>query len=325
MCDNGGMSEQPPEQPSAALVAAELSRCRQRGLADLDLSTRNQEPVVAGRTEHLAQDYLTSKGLVRYGRIAQIRRLLQDGLAAYAERGNEEESRFISRLFFDPSGVNPPRRPGILLTEAERESGLADDQLAEYRRNAFARFAAFLVDFVAETTLEDAQHEGEGAETTSGAPVNGHAQKSPLLLMAIGIAGLVVAASAVTVELITNSHGTPSQPTVSPSRQSTSSPPYISGKTYTEETGEFGSPTFTDPHNPAVTGVRVKPYEKVKISCKVLAPTIPSISPDGYWYRIASPPWNNKYYSAANTYLNGDKIGAPALHNTDFKVPDCPS
>jgi hypothetical protein len=62
----------------------------------------------------------------------------------------------------------------------------------------------------------------------------------------------------------------------------------------------------------------------VQVACKVLAPTIPSTSPDGYWYRLAGGLWNGDY-AVANTFFNGDPIGGPYTHNTDFNVPDCPS
>jgi hypothetical protein len=61
----------------------------------------------------------------------------------------------------------------------------------------------------------------------------------------------------------------------------------------------------------------------VQVSCKVYDPTIVSVNPDGYWYRIASGPWNNAYYSPANTFMNGDPYGGPYTHNTDFAVPNC--
>lgn len=60
------------------------------------------------------------------------------------------------------------------------------------------------------------------------------------------------------------------------------------------------------------------------MSCKVLDPSIPSVSPDGYWYRIASPPWNDEFHAAANTFTNGDVLGNPnGTHFTDVRVPDC--
>ena len=63
----------------------------------------------------------------------------------------------------------------------------------------------------------------------------------------------------------------------------------------------------------------------VNVSCKVYDPYIASVNPDGYWYRIASSPWNNELLSPANTFMNGDPWGGPYTHNTDFKVPDCGS
>ena len=70
-------------------------------------------------------------------------------------------------------------------------------------------------------------------------------------------------------------------------------------------------------------GPFISPASWVQVSCKVYDPTIQSVNPDGYWYRIASSPWNNQYYSPANTFMNGDPWGGPYTHNTDFSVPNC--
>jgi len=108
-------------------------------------------------------------------------------------------------------------------------------------------------------------------------------------------------------------------------RTTPTSPP-TSGETYAEQgDNKNGSATFTDPHHPYVTGVKIDYTQKVEVSCKVFAvpPGWDSVTPDGYWYRIASAPWNNKYYAIANTFLNGDSLNGPTMHNTDFSVPDC--
>jgi hypothetical protein len=68
-----------------------------------------------------------------------------------------------------------------------------------------------------------------------------------------------------------------------------------------------GSPTFTNPYAPSVSGVPVAFLEAVEVSCQVHAVTV-----DGNWYRIASPPWNNRYYAPANTFVSIDPT-----------VPDC--
>lgn len=95
-------------------------------------------------------------------------------------------------------------------------------------------------------------------------------------------------------------------------------------KPYKEQEGGDGANTFTNPYNLSGDGPKVEAGEWVEVSCKVYAPTIQSASPDGYWYRIASSPWNNAYYAIANTFLNGDILGHhPYTHNTDFNVPNC--
>lgn len=70
-------------------------------------------------------------------------------------------------------------------------------------------------------------------------------------------------------------------------------------------------------------GVKIAAAAYVQVSCKVYDPTIASVNPDGYWYRIATSPWNNAYYAAANTFMNGDPWNGPYNHPTDWNVPNC--
>jgi hypothetical protein len=102
---------------------------------------------------------------------------------------------------------------------------------------------------------------------------------------------------------------------------------YAGGVTYLETVNSSGGArVYADPDMPSgewLPGIANGAI--VRASCKVYAPSIPSVSPDGYWYRLASAPWNNEYYSPANSYLNGDTPGKRLTHNTDFNVPDCPS
>jgi hypothetical protein len=81
--------------------------------------------------------------------------------------------------------------------------------------------------------------------------------------------------------------------------------------------------TFTNYHNASGMVPAIASGQWVQVSCKVYDPTITSVKPDGYWYRIASAPWSSSYYSPANTFMNGDPYGGPYTHNTDFAVPDC--
>ena len=93
--------------------------------------------------------------------------------------------------------------------------------------------------------------------------------------------------------------------------------------THAEQQGHNGANTFSNTHTISGAGPRVSPGQIVNVSCKVLDTSAASISPDGYWYRLADSPWNNQYYAAANTFYNGDPINGPYTHNTDFSVPDC--
>ncbi len=97
-----------------------------------------------------------------------------------------------------------------------------------------------------------------------------------------------------------------------------------SAGSYTEQEGSRGANTFTDYHNASGIGPRLGANQSVTVSCKVHDPYIASVNPDGYWYRIATSPWNDQYYAAANTFWNGDVPGhLPYTHNTDWGIPDC--
>ena len=105
----------------------------------------------------------------------------------------------------------------------------------------------------------------------------------------------------------------PPGPTVTP----------VPPKTYAEQEGHYGANTFTNPYNASGIGPKIPAAAWVQVLCKVYAPQIQSANPDGYWYLIASSPWNNAYYAVANTFMNGDPWNGPYTHNTDFNVPNC--
>jgi hypothetical protein len=90
-----------------------------------------------------------------------------------------------------------------------------------------------------------------------------------------------------------------------------------------QETPNHPVNTFLNYHNASGMGTPIAAGQWVQVSCKVYDPYIASVNPDGYWYRIASSPWNNAYYAPANTFMNGDPYGGPYTHNTDFAVRDC--
>lgn len=113
-------------------------------------------------------------------------------------------------------------------------------------------------------------------------------------------------------------------PGAPPCASSPSQPPPPPPQTWMEqETPNHPVNTFTNYHNASGMGPPIAAGQWVEVSCRVYDPTIASVNPDGYWYRIASSPWSNSYYSPANTFMNGDPYGGPYTHNTDFSVPVC--
>ena len=137
----------------ASQVAGELARVRQRGLGNLDKKSHNQEPVKAEKLTRLADKHNEIRELRLHGRDALVRRLLQDSIAAYKDRGNEPEADFLSILFFDPKSRR--RSPRDLLKLAQKEYGPDDQQrFADKRRDIFERFSTFLIAYVQESVDE---------------------------------------------------------------------------------------------------------------------------------------------------------------------------
>jgi hypothetical protein len=99
-----------------------------------------------------------------------------------------------------------------------------------------------------------------------------------------------------------------------------------------QETFDHSVSTFSSPIDLSRPGPTVPAGRVVRVSCRIYAPSIVSVSPDGFWYRISSPPWDDRDYAPANTFLNGDSAnrflrGAKPqpgpVHNTDFAVATC--
>jgi hypothetical protein len=102
--------------------------------------------------------------------------------------------------------------------------------------------------------------------------------------------------------------------------------PGENAQSFKEVAGEGGASTYANPYTLSEPGEPVEPGQTVKVTCRVYAPEPPSVNPDGYWYRLASPPWNGQYYAPANSFWNGDIPGhRPYTHNTDKRVPVCES
>lgn len=102
--------------------------------------------------------------------------------------------------------------------------------------------------------------------------------------------------------------------------------PFAPDKTHTQianSSSSAGAKTFKDPRSLTGPGQNIANGNRVQVSCKIASPSAASVGI--YWYRIASPPWNNDYYSPANSFLNGGGLnGSPNDRDVDPAVPDCP-
>ncbi|WP_104523079.1 hypothetical protein [Blastococcus atacamensis] len=94
------------------------------------------------------------------------------------------------------------------------------------------------------------------------------------------------------------------------------------GRLRPETTGSLGANTFADPRTLQGQAQPIPPDTTVEVRCRYYAPSIPSVTPDGFWYLVDSGEWAGRW-SPANSFMNGDVKGEPTLHNTDFDVPVC--
>ena len=94
------------------------------------------------------------------------------------------------------------------------------------------------------------------------------------------------------------------------------------GTSRTELTGSIGAKTFADPRTLTAGGGAIPANTEIQVRCRYYAPSVPSVTPDGFWYLIESDQWNG-LWTPANSFMNGDVPGGPYFHNTDFDVPVC--
>lgn len=140
------------------------------------------------------------------------------------------------------------------------------------------------------------------------------------VIVAIGVlAG--IGASIVTIRGGFSVSGAQAPRTTAGSFRTTPKPP-PGGKSFVEIESTLGAPTFRTP-GPSGPGEKIPANARVRVACKTYAPTIGSASPRGYWYLIASKPWNDHYVSVANTFINGGSLSGPGVRYVDSRVPNC--
>ena len=102
-------------------VSNQLTAVRRRGIDDLELPVRGKI-VESPELNGLAASYCRVKAPSLRGRRPQIRALLEAGLDAYAEGGNEKESGFIRGLFFDPDADRMDAQQAKILLDSTKET-----------------------------------------------------------------------------------------------------------------------------------------------------------------------------------------------------------
>jgi hypothetical protein len=97
----------------------------------------------------------------------------------------------------------------------------------------------------------------------------------------------------------------------------------VAGGTFPEQAGTDGAETFRNPLMWAGHGQRVAGLQPVRVICRFYQPDASQTVFPGWWYLLATAPWNGQYYSPANSYLNGDPPQGPGVTYFDSGVPGC--
>lgn len=92
-----------------------------------------------------------------------------------------------------------------------------------------------------------------------------------------------------------------------------------------KETTGGATQTWTDYNNAGGhQGATVPAHKTVTVSCAVIGHTVQD--GDRHWYRIATPPWRNRFYASADAFYNHPGKTTGSLHGTpaqDPRVPAC--
>lgn len=149
----------------------------------------------------------------------------------------------------------------------------------------------------------------------------------PGIALSVGVVTVFIAVGAVAFSALLSDQSTPSAaPTTPPLEMLTPdcSTCFEGGKTFTQQAlTDKAKNTFQDPYALTGLGPPVQPGQQIEVVCRFHdAKAVPSIQP-GWWYLIASPPWNRQYYTPANSYFNGDSPEGFHITKVDSGVPVC--
>lgn len=138
-----------PDRFDPEKIAADLRRCRRRGLEGLDRAAGNQKPVEARELQRLAEAHAAAISSPDRHRTAQIKTLLLAGIEALRRQERLHEAELIRDLYLGESMNGPIGAPGELLRNARRKAvDMSDSRFDEIRRNALDSFANVLITHV---------------------------------------------------------------------------------------------------------------------------------------------------------------------------------
>jgi hypothetical protein len=93
--------------------------------------------------------------------------------------------------------------------------------------------------------------------------------------------------------------------------------------TWTETTGTPAH-TWADPVQLTGAGTPLGPRQSVQVLCRVKGYVVEDGDP--WWYRLASSPWNGRYYATSDAFYNNGATSGPVDNGVvvDEQVPICP-
>jgi transcriptional regulator with XRE-family HTH domain len=93
--------------------------------------------------------------------------------------------------------------------------------------------------------------------------------------------------------------------------------------TWTETTGTPAH-TWADPLQLTGAGTPLGPRQSVQVLCRVKGYVVEDGDP--WWYRLASSPWNGRYYATSDAFYNNGSVSGPVDNGVvvDEQVPLCP-
>jgi hypothetical protein len=92
--------------------------------------------------------------------------------------------------------------------------------------------------------------------------------------------------------------------------------------TWTETTGTPAH-TWADPVQLTGAGTPLGPRQSVQVLCRVRGYVVQDGDP--WWYRLASSPWNGRYYATSDAFYNDGATSGPVDDGVvvDEQVPIC--